>query len=506
MRKSATVIGVAALLAGAGWSALWVTGRGEVEERLSLERERLAARGVEVRHGTPEIGGFPFAYEVRLPDLVLEQAATGMAITLPELTATASLGEMERIRYAFPERFLVQLPTPPAAEGTEGTGGPALPGTSTVEVEAEGLAVEQVVGEAGMAETTIAAASLLLVQAGAEQARNGALEFRGLSAEIALPPRVPGAETALTLTAEAMDYLATDETEEGRASRIEGTIEDLGLTASTDQPDLGAALAVLAGAPGGGRLRMTLQMGQTEATASVAGADPARSGSVTASTGVSGGYVTIEGGLIDMVHSAENNRFVLEPADPTASLKGGVEVGRIELVYRSPLVPREEMDELVFRLALGPVAPDEALWQSVDPTGSLERGPGEFVIDLLGSARMRPSEVDGLPEEAELGTLTVRHADIALLGAEAETRGEVEFLQPGNRPEGRLTLELTRAMEVLGDLARAGLIGLEMLQTVTMLAANYTRPGDDPETLVVDMEFRGSEVLMNGQPILEITR
>jgi len=100
---------------------------------------------------------------------------------------------------------------------------------------------------------------------------------------------------------------------------------------------------------------------------------------------------------------------------------------------------------------------------------------------------------------AELGNLTLRSADLSLLGASAELRGDLEFLQPANRPVGQLTLTLTRSMELVGELVRAGLLDISAAQLATAIAANYTQPGATPQTLVSDLEFRDGTIWVNGE-------
>lgn len=474
------IYGLAALVLGAaGWSALWLSGRGEITARIGLERDRLAAEGFEIAHGAPAISGFPFGYDVSLPDVVLRLPVEGLRADLAQITASTGLGAPDRIVYRLPTRFTVQ------SEGE-------APGL--VEIEADGLVIEQTLESGRPARLGLRAASVLAVHAAEGQALNAAVEFAGIEASLE-PPQAAVGETTLRLAVDSIDYLVTGESDAGAATRLEGGIARLGLTAATDQRGPASVLAVLAGAPGGGRLALTLQAGEIRVAG---GVEAAGGGTTTLAIGAVGGVMTIADGRVALSGSTEHNRLEIAPNDADATLRGGAVIDRIETVYRSPLVPAERMDELALRVALGKITPDDAFWAAVDPAGVLSRTPGEIILDLVGTARMLADEATGAPREAELGTLSVRTVDVAMLGAQAELTGDLEFLQPANQPVGRLVLTLTRAMEVLGDLARAGILDLATVQIISDTAANYTRAGEAPQTLVSEFAFDGGEVTLNG--------
>lgn len=489
MRRAAIYAVAALALAAAGWSALWYVGRSELGARLDLERSRLAAEGLEITHGAPRIGGFPFRYEVTLPEVALRDHASGLSARLPRVVAEADLGASDRIVYRLPPRFEADLPR----DGQD-AGAPAL----TVEFEAGEMVVEQRFAEGHPAAFALRAASLLAVHAAEGQTLNAAIELGRVDATLELPRAAQGGESALRLAIGSVDYLVTDETEDGVPTRLEGGIERLGLTAATDQRTPAAVLAVAAGAPGGGRIAATLQTGATRVEGMVAGPS-AQGGRLSLSSGASGGVFRIEGGRLSLSSSSENNRLEIAPADAAVRVRGAAVIDRIETVYRSPLVPAETMDELAFRVALGMIAPDETLWRAIDPEGALMRTPGEIILDLIGTARMLADEATGLPMGAELGNLSLRNADVSLFGAAAELHGDLEFLQPANQPTGRLTLRLTRSMELVGELVRAGILDIGVAQAVTGLAANYTRPGDTPQTLVSELEFENGSAWINGE-------
>ncbi|MCL5776792.1 DUF2125 domain-containing protein [Limibaculum sp. FT325] len=496
MLRAAKIGGAAVIVAAAGWGALWLTGRGEILARLDLERSRLAAQGIEITHGEPRIGGFPVGYVVELPQVAARDRALGLSAELPQVVAEAGLGAPDRIVYRLPQRFTAEIGLADAPGGQPEGGARAL----SVEFEAEELVVEQQMSGELPASLTLRAGSLLAVHAAEAPEPSAAVELAGLEATLDLPRTAQGGETALRVAVASLDYLATATTETGAPTRLEGGASRLALTASTDQRTPAAMLAVLAGAPGGGRFAATLQTGATRIEGEVGGDDPARSGRVAVTSGASGGVLAIENGRLALSGTSENNRFELAPADPAVRLRGAAVVDRIETVYRSPLVPAEAMDELAFRVALGRIAPDEALWQAIDPEGELVRAPGEVILDLIGSARMLADEATGLPGQAELGNLTLRHADVSLLGSSAELRGDIEFSQPANRPTGQLTLTLNRSMELVAELVRAGLIDIGAAQAVTATAANLTRPGDTPQTLLTEIEFEDGEARINGEP------
>jgi hypothetical protein len=441
-------------------------------------------------------------------------------LILPELIARVDGSAPDRLTLAFPPSFSAEIDPPaappPATEG-EGTGEdaggeaaeaepPASRGPVTVEFEADGLEIVHTLLEGGGEDVTVGARTLLAVAAEAGRSDNAAVDLAGLDMRIRLARAPGGPETTVAVALDAVDYLATGATEEGSATRLEGSLAALSLTASSDQRSVPAIAALLAGAPGGGRLTLTLQAGTTEVAGRVEAAETG-GGTIVMASGASGGVLKIDGGQLDLSLSAENNRLSVTPDDEAVPVRGGLVIDRIETLYRSPLAAQDEMDPLALRVALGQIHPDEAFWTALDPDGALQREPGEIILDLLGTARMLPA--DGLPGstmQAEIGNLTVRHADVALFGATAQTRGDIEFVQPANLPQGTLTIELTRAMELVGDLVRAGLIGIGAAQVVTEMAANLARPGETPDTLIVEATFEGQSILVNGVPLLEMAR
>ncbi|MEO0957489.1 MAG: DUF2125 domain-containing protein, partial [Pseudomonadota bacterium] len=109
MKRIALIVVGVVVAAGAGWSALWYLGRSEVSDRLALEVERLAARGIDIAWAEEEIGGFPQGYLVTLRDVAVTAEGAGVALAVPEVVAAVDAAAPDRLTITLPREMAMTL-------------------------------------------------------------------------------------------------------------------------------------------------------------------------------------------------------------------------------------------------------------------------------------------------------------------------------------------------------------------------------------------------------------
>lgn len=153
-------------------------------------------------------------------------------------------------------------------------------------------------------------------------------------------------------------------------------------------------------------------------------------------------------------------------------------------------------------LALEEVSLDDETWAAVDPAGALRRDPIELAVDFGGEARVLTdfsavAAAAGPPIDVE--TLDIRKARLSLLGASVEATGRLEIAGVAAQPDGEITVKLTRALELVGELVAAGFLPPQAAEAYGALAQEYAAPGDAPDELVSRIISRNGVVTANGK-------
>ncbi|MEM9764395.1 MAG: DUF2125 domain-containing protein, partial [Pseudomonadota bacterium] len=500
MKRIALIALGVVVAVGGGWSALWYLGRGEVSDRLALEVERLAARGIEVAWAEKEIGGFPEGYEVTLRDVAVTAEGAGMALAVPTVVATVDAAAPDRIVVALPPEMALTL----SAAGEE---------PRQIDIESEALLLTLGEPSAGARDVRLTAASLLGVEAAdkesdAEGVRGVAVELAGLEATLAIEPPGDDAVAVLTANAERIESIVTGGGRRGEmlspfTYTVDSAVEKALLTARFtlgQRPFEAAAADGFAGTP----LRLTLQSGPSSVITATAPSDGASSlipedggadGRFTFAFGTAAGVLSLGDGALDTQLSIEAAEVIAEPSDENAVFRGPIAINRVDFAYQAPTGPAEEMSPLGLRIAAAEVMPDAALWAAIDPAGALDQSPMELVLELDGTVRLMGDEAE-LP--AEIGNLSVEHAHIRALGAVFDAEGSIEFLQPQMLPIGSVELTALNSMQAIRDLVQADLLAATSAETVMLLAANYARAGDTPEELRATLDFAETGITLNG--------
>ncbi|MEM7497192.1 MAG: DUF2125 domain-containing protein [Pseudomonadota bacterium] len=505
MKKIALIAAGALVLAGAGWSALWYLGRGEVTAALALETERLAERGIAVTWSAERVGGFPLGYTLTLEDVSVTAEGAGAALAIPSLVARLDASAPDSVTVALPPEMVLTL-----SEDEEAP--------RRIDIESEALSLLLAEPAEGAREFRVTARSLLAVEAVGEaeaEDHDGvsgvATELAGLDATLAVEPPADGAAAVLTARAERLESIITGGGRRGELSApftyaVDAQAAAPLLTARLvlDRRPLAVAAAEgFAGLP----LRATLQAGVTEVVTATAASGGGSSllpegdgadGRFTLGFGTAAGVLSLTDGALDTQLTLEAAKIVAEPSAAEANFRGPVDINRVDLAYRAPTAPAEAMSPLGLRIAAAEVMPAASVWAALDPAGALDQSPMELVFEIEGTVRLTE---EGASLPAELGNLTVKHGHFRALGTVFDATGALEFIQPQMLPIGALELRALNSMQTLRDLVQADLLEPASAETAMLLAANYARAGETPEELLATIDFSETGIMLNGLPL-----
>ena len=195
---------------------------------------------------------------------------------------------------------------------------------------------------------------------------------------------------------------------------------------------------ILAG--GAGMLESTWQTGRYEGWFE-AGPEQVR---VTFTAGSSSGLWNMRDGMAE-VRAA--NRIVSYGLTMPDGQGGIVEMDTLEIILDLPISPTEGYQDMQLRVAMIDVVGDEGFWSAVDADGHMTQDPARLVLEIAATGRLlRPlTEVpvaQGAPYE--FANVSVEKAEVEMLGARAETTGQVEFVPPIYLPLGNLEVRVRR--------------------------------------------------------------
>lgn len=103
MKRILIIAAVIAVVLAGGWAALWFVNKGEVEQRVQQALAQLERGGAPNTYEAIEISGFPMGYRATVRQLVLED--DNRSITLPAVSAEASITDLKAMIFKLPEQF-----------------------------------------------------------------------------------------------------------------------------------------------------------------------------------------------------------------------------------------------------------------------------------------------------------------------------------------------------------------------------------------------------------------
>ncbi|WP_410216322.1 DUF2125 domain-containing protein [Paracoccus sp. (in: a-proteobacteria)] len=182
-----------------------------------------------------------------------------------------------------------------------------------------------------------------------------------------------------------------------------------------------------------------------------------------------------------------------------------------------PVVASPEQQPFALSYGLTGLTIDEAIWQALDPQGTLPRDPANLMIDLEGQAVVTQSFLDpnfAPSKEATEGeeappmpflprSLAIKDISVDAAGSSAQFAGDLEFGDDPSQPVGTITGRFAGVNGLMDNLVAMGVVPQEQLMGVRMMMAMFARPVEgETDRLQTELEFReGGSIFANGQQV-----
>ncbi|MEM7506058.1 MAG: DUF2125 domain-containing protein [Pseudomonadota bacterium] len=499
MNKTVKIIGGVLVVAALGWTGLWFWVKGQIETRMDAEIAQIARGGDKISFAERSVAGFPFTHRTVLTDVVGEMADGQIIYKAPDLVIDWNLQERDQVTVTLPATFTGEFVPPEDLRESS----PDLPERMVFDFETVDTKIVAE-GPPGVArQLQMTGESIVMVHSFAATDAHFAIEFQKIDTNATIPADPEVGEVISAGTLELIDYALSMVGEDGRRVTMEGQVEDVQITGTSNIRQPAHLEAMMAGDLAYA-LSATYNMGNAITRIRVDGDEENQGGTLTSTTGTSAAVMELANGTLDLRGEARTNAWEVTPDDEAVPYRGTVAIDMIDLIYKVPFAPSEEMLPFDVKLAMIGFQPDEVLWTAFDKDAVLARDPAEMTVDFEGTMRLTKQQGEVRPGEAPpvaFGNLIINRIDLAALGATAKATGDVEFIQPLNLPQGRVKVTLTQVMETLTKLVEAKIVTPDFLLVGSLMAQNYLV--EDPETgaMIADIEMGPTGYTINGQPL-----
>lgn len=491
MRRGLIVAGLVVAVAAGGFGIAWYAGKSQIEAELARTVAEADAAGWSVTYELAGIEGFPMGYAVTLEDVAMVRRDGGSLIRLPSVGITWEGADAERAVVTLPPEFQIDLPMNETARSRD----PQLPPVVRLKGRSDQARAVLQLSEGGLAGMELEAASLGLGLKQPDYVNTLDLEISGFGADMTNP-----AEPVVNVLAETVVLTSTSETPE--AARTQSRVSANGIAVKTEMDAAaraGMAEVLYGGAEG--RARVTYAFEGAEGQIEVLEDPQGNDGTLSFGSATGQGALSIAPGLLDLESESTGTVWSLTRE---GAPDGGAEAARVQMSYTIPTAPTEDLVAGRFTLALEDVAGTDALWQSVDPGGALNRTPGNLEADIGLTLRLM-NRMDrlapGTSPAYEISNVIVNRMFVQALDAEMEATGDVEILQPGFIPEGSLTIEAAGLTALIESLSKAGLLDPDMRTTAEAILQVYARPADGPDRWESELRIGLEGLTLNGVPV-----
>ena len=476
----------AVVLGAAAGSIAWFVGRGSVETRIAEVVADADAQGWTISHGPPEIGGFPFGYDIVLPDAAAVRRENGLIARFPRLNIVWDGAEADKLTLVLPPEFDITVPIAEAQRAQD----PELPTQLKMKGEATGLQVTMDRATGGTGSWRGETLRLLVDQQDYPNMMD--LLLTDLYAELS-----PGRDGPASLTAAELVAKVRAAPADGPTSILETTVQ--GVEVDLDRGEKPFREILYQGAQG--TVSVSYRFAGAEGQIEIADDPLKMDGTLAFSSGEGAGNAIIATGTLDLTSESQSVSWTATGPDQAW---GTVSAARAHFGYTVPTAPTETPLPGRLKVGLEAVEGGEDFWAVLDPGGKLDRAPGNLALDLGITLRLM-ARLDRLPPGLappyEIANVMVNQAYVEALGASFDAAGDVEMIQPVMIPEGRIDIRGQGWKKLITGLAEAGFLTAEMQEMGEAILQVYARPAEGEDNWQSELRIGQHGLSVNGLPV-----
>ncbi|QIE57358.1 DUF2125 domain-containing protein [Pikeienuella piscinae] len=482
--KTSRLIAVGAVGVAALWTAGWFAGRSlYVEPEAQRVVDKLRAGDIFFTYERRTIGGFPVAYDVAYEGVSLSSASTLWRWSLPRLSVGSGLVDsgVVTLRPASESKLIIESAALSGQDGAE-------PVVFDIRVDAPLITLT---GDDEQAAVMLRASGLSAKQTAGDAPLSDA---RIQLDELALDARLAGAGKDGKLTATALEIAYTFSPDMVSETSTTINVADLAIGFTGEALDA-ADFAEFVSRDGAARA--TIATGRYEIASAGSGGPSQPPYELEFGAGSSETIASIREGRARYEIDSTELLYAME-RDPPA---GGATVDAFSMMLDMPI--RRGAAPYQLTLSVDGVKPDDAFWSVTDATGSLPRTPMALNLEFAGTARIL-ADLGGQSfnqPPIDVETLEIRAFRAEGMGLLAEATGALDIAGDASMPDGDLSLDLTGALALIGDLAEASLIPEEVARVYTGVALEYGRKGEGEDHLLADIHVSNGAMTINGRPL-----
>lgn len=229
----------------------------------------------------------------------------------------------------------------------------------------------------------------------------------------------------------------------------------------------------------------------------------------------------IESGGLEFGLNGKSLRYAVSGMGASVTVTGGeLPVPELHFGYDEaamsmslPVAKSDLPEDFGASVRLVNLAVSNELWDMLDPTAALPRGPASLIVETSGKMRLMADLFDqaataalGEADWAEFDALTLSDLQLRFAGAEVLGKGDLTFDNSDKIsfdgmpvPTGKIEIKLTGANGLMDKLVAMGLVAPDEAMGFRMVLAMLAKPGEGADVLNSVLEFRDKGFFANGQ-------
>lgn len=243
------------------------------------------------------------------------------------------------------------------------------------------------------------------------------------------------------------------------------------------------------------------------------------------SLGADGAEATVRLAQNGLVYQAAAKGIDTEISGTDIAIPIEYSVANVAFNIETPVSKSDTPKPFKFTYSFDGATLGDDLWASFDPDSKLPRDPAQLDIDISGEAKLTgdlfdPALMASLDEgEDSSGTddaedspdmpfeptkIDINQILLNAVGAKISAKGSLAPSGEGgiNTPVGEINAQIEGANGLMDTLVAMGVLPQDQMQAVRMMMAMFTKPGEEPDSLLSNIEFKdGGQIFANGQQI-----